>query len=263
MKDTFDAEAARFDHVLARTIPRFQRRGEGKANATINNELALLRRTLNLGARATPPKVTRTIHIPKLKVNNVRKGFFEREEYVKLRNALPDDLRGVLTFGYFTGCRRGEILKLQWSQVDLLERIIRLEPGTTKNDEGRTIPLLADELYQTIAMQKAIRDEKYPECPWVFFRDGVACVLDHGLSLASGSGQAIMSMMSCRPTIPTRRPSRTTRTCRVSCMIIIAATSARGISSVAVNGSRSITSDTGKSETVSTSFWKGSNSLER
>ena len=39
---------------------------------------------------------------------------------------------------------KGEILRMQWSQVDLLERTIRLEPGTTKNKEGRTIPLAAD-----------------------------------------------------------------------------------------------------------------------
>ncbi len=31
---------------------------------------------------------------------------------------------------------------------------------------------LAPELYEVLAMQKAIRDEKYPGCPWVFFRDG-------------------------------------------------------------------------------------------
>jgi hypothetical protein len=33
------------------------------------------------------------------------------------------------------------IIALEWSQVDLEARVIRLWPGTTKNDEGRILPL--------------------------------------------------------------------------------------------------------------------------
>jgi len=80
-------------------------------------------------------------------------------------------LRPVLTFAYYTGCRKGEILSLQWSQLDLLEQIVRLEAGTTKNDEARMIPLAPD-LCEVLKMQKSIRDQKYPGCPWVFFRNG-------------------------------------------------------------------------------------------
>ena len=52
-----------------------------------------------------------------------------------------------------------------------MERAVRLEPGTTKDEEARLIPL-SKELYEVLAMQMAIRDEKYPDCPWVFFREG-------------------------------------------------------------------------------------------
>ena len=148
-----------------------RRKQEGKSNATINHELSLLRRALNLGKQATPPRVLRAPHIPKLKEDNVRKGFFEHGDFVKLRAELPEELRPLVTFAYFTGCRRGEILSLRWDQVDLAERIVRLEPGTTKNDEARAIPL-GVELYETLSMQKAIRDAKHPECAHVFHRSG-------------------------------------------------------------------------------------------
>ena len=50
-------------------------------------------------------------------------------------------------------------------------RVVRLEPGQTKNDESRLVPL-AGELLEMLRMQKDIRDEKWAGCPWVFFRSG-------------------------------------------------------------------------------------------
>ena len=147
------------------------RQAKGRANATINHELALLRRAFNLGRQEHPPKVATVPYIPVLKENNIRKGFFEDDQYRALLAALPEYLRPLLSFAYFTGCRRGEILGLKWSQVDLIERTVRLEPGETKNKQGRLIPL-ASELFQVLAQQKKRRDQDWPECPWVFCRDG-------------------------------------------------------------------------------------------
>ena len=78
--------------------------------------------------------------------------------------------RLAASFAYLTGCRRGEILPLGWDQTDLAERVVRLELGTTKNDQPRVIPL-APELYEILVMQEAIRDRDYPTCPWVFFQE--------------------------------------------------------------------------------------------
>jgi len=149
-----------------------KRRAEGIANSTINRELGRLHRAFTLGAECTPPKVNRVPKIPKLEENNIRKGFFERSEFTRLRNELPSHLRPLVTFAFETGCRKGEILGLRWNQVDLIERIIRLEPGETKNDEGRTIPIMSDEMFLMLVEQKKLKDEKWPASPWVFSRDG-------------------------------------------------------------------------------------------
>jgi len=71
------------------TTPRISayiesRINDGAANATINRELAALKRMLNLGAQQTPPIVDRVPHIPMLQENNIRKGFFEHDEFLAL-----------------------------------------------------------------------------------------------------------------------------------------------------------------------------------
>ncbi len=141
------------------------------ANATVNRELAALRRMLNLAAKATPPKLYKVPHVPLLREDNVRQGFVEYEDYLAVKAAAPDYLRPIITMAFYTGCRRGEILSLKWSQVDLNRRLIRLNPGETKNREGRVV-YMGSELYEALAEQKTQRDWSWPDCESVFTRSG-------------------------------------------------------------------------------------------
>src|SRR2546425_209667 len=116
-----------------------ERQDERAAPATIRNELAALKRMFTLGLRAG--KVTVRPHIPAIQVSNARAGFFEPGDFTALEAALPADLKGVVTFAYCTGWRiPSEILPLTWAQMDFRAGVVRLEPHSTKNDEGRTFP---------------------------------------------------------------------------------------------------------------------------
>ena len=94
------------------------------SNATVNRELSLLRRAFNLGKQATPPLVTTIPHFPMLPENNVRRGFLEDDRYRAVLRELPREIQPLLVIGYHTGCRSGELLSLQWEQVDLRARRI-------------------------------------------------------------------------------------------------------------------------------------------
>ena len=84
-------------------------------------------------------------YLPLLKEGNVRQGFFEREQFERVKGHLPWALQGVAAFAYITGWRTpSEILPLQWRHVDLKTGEVRLEPGATKNGEGRVFPFTTE-----------------------------------------------------------------------------------------------------------------------
>lgn len=143
-----------------------RRQSEGMANGTINRELAALKRMFRLGSQQTPPLVITTPHIPHLQENNVRQGFFTEDEYKLLRAALPDHAKMPLIIGYWTGMRAGEIVMLRWEQIDLERGLLRLEPGTTKNNQGRLVPLV-NEVREALWQWKKQTLHRYPACPWV------------------------------------------------------------------------------------------------
>jgi integrase len=144
------------------------RLSEGAKNGTVNRELSALKRMLQLGARQTPPKVDRVPYISLLKENNVRIGFLEHGEYLALMEKLPEYLKPVVSFGYTYGWRHSEVIGLTWDRVDLKSRVVRLEPGTTKNDKGRTVYLDDDMLH----MLKTLFSQRRLDTPYVFLRDG-------------------------------------------------------------------------------------------
>lgn len=84
-----------------------------------------------------------------------------------------------MTVAYLTGWRiKSEVLPIQWSRVDMNAGSVRLDPGTTKNDDGRVFPFTKfPELADTITRQReytsAVERQKGTIIPWVFHRNGV------------------------------------------------------------------------------------------
>ena len=133
--------------LIARYVDARQR--QAAKNATINRELAVLKRMYRIGHQATPPKVLRMTAFPHLKENNVRKGFLDDNQYRKLVDGTERWFRALVECGRTYGWRVSELLGMQVNQVDLDQRVIRLEPGTTKNTDGR-------EVFMTDAVRKLL-----------------------------------------------------------------------------------------------------------
>ena len=125
--------------LIARYVDERQR--EGAAGSTINRELAALKRMYRLGLASTPPKVYRVPSFPHLAENNVRTGFLEDGQFRKLVEGSALWFRAMVEVGRTYGWRISELREMKVSQVNLLNRTIRLEPGTTKNGEGREVSM--------------------------------------------------------------------------------------------------------------------------
>lgn len=130
------------DMTSDRVAEYIRQRQESKAAAaSIKYELACLRRAFNLAMRAG--KASQKPYIPTVAVDNARKGFFEAADFAAVEKTLPETLQPLARFLYLTGWRASEALGLTWAGVDFEAGIIRLEPGVTKNREGREFPFAA------------------------------------------------------------------------------------------------------------------------
>ena len=119
-----------------------KREAEGASGASINREMAFLKRAFHLAMRRTPPKVRSCPEMPAYKESAPRQGFLEDAQYTPLAMQCSKVglwLRALLTTAYSFAFRKGELLSMRVKQIDLSTGTIRLEAGTTKNGEGRVI----------------------------------------------------------------------------------------------------------------------------
>jgi integrase len=118
------------------------RQAQGVKNGTINRELAVLGRMLRLAFEHG--KLFRLPMIHKPKEAPPRSGFLEPAQFSAVCRHLPDDLKVAVSIGYAFGWRTQEVLGLERRHVDVERGTLTLDPGSTKNDEGRLVYMPPD-----------------------------------------------------------------------------------------------------------------------
>jgi integrase len=144
------------------------RTGSQRAIASVNRELALLRRMLNVAQREgwiarNPFNVGDTLI--SLADERKRERIITRAEEALLLDACTGKrahLRAIIICALDTGMRQGEILKLRWRDVDFENGIITVAAFNTKTMRERTLSLtfrLARELNRLYEQSPKNRDE--------------------------------------------------------------------------------------------------------
>ncbi len=141
----------------------------GRSPQTVNNELALLRRGLNLAFRQG--LIERAPFVALYRASMPRGGFLAPQDFPKLIFALEvldEVVAEVVRFLYGLGWRKEEVLGLTWDEVDERTSTLNLKAERTKMGKPRTVRLPED-LRQVLARRIAAKKEG---CPFVFHRDG-------------------------------------------------------------------------------------------
>ena len=159
---------------------RAKRQAASIEDSTINKELGALRAAYIHGhKRQSPKKVVELPYFPMVKTNGKRTGFVEIDEYDTILQEHCASLQPFWMLAYHSGCRSGELKNLNWPQVKFDWKVIELEPGTTKNDDGRYLPFYGD-MEDMLRRQKELAKEL--NCQSVLFwhpedqKRGVHCV---------------------------------------------------------------------------------------
>ena len=125
---------------------RDARRAQGLSPVTVNHDLKLLRKMLNWGVRkgyldttpfkrGTEPVIQLEREIPR-----ARRLEDEADEQRLLESATPH-LRSIIIALLDTACRPGEILSLQWADVNLERRELTVRAMKAKTRTARIVPL--------------------------------------------------------------------------------------------------------------------------
>ena len=148
-----------------------QKRLESVSPTTLNIELRSLKSTFNSAAKWGLLQENPFRKVSLLKVPQKPPIYLTKEDFKKLMGVVKEPLlRDVFLFAVLTGFRKGEILNLKWSGVDLQKRQVTIENSdgfTTKSGKSRTVPL-NDAVFEMLSKRDAERNG----CEYVFHRKG-------------------------------------------------------------------------------------------
>ena len=140
-------------------------RGQQRSKASVQRELELLSAIFTMATHHELIDSNPVRKVRKFKLNNQRIRYLTGEEESRLMRALQGRrarLRPMIILALNTGMRLGEILSLEWKQVDFLQNNLILTK--TKSDRIRYLPmnnLVREELL-------ALQTEVGTRCPYVF-----------------------------------------------------------------------------------------------
>lgn len=142
------------------------------SDSTINRELSVLSAAINYARREWEWELPNPVHGRKLREPEGRVRWITQAEAARLiqeaeREPNAPHLADFIRLALHTGCRKAELLGLEWRRVDLRERLIYLEAEHTKAGRRRSVPL-NDEAYVSMISRARFRAQHCPDSPWVF-----------------------------------------------------------------------------------------------
>ena len=119
------------------------RLSDGVSNATVNRMLEVIRAILRRAEREWG-WLERAPHVRMLAQAKHRVRWLSKQEADRLLSELPSHLKAMARFTLATGLRAGNVVKLEWSQVDLERRCAWIHADQAKAGKAIPVPLNAE-----------------------------------------------------------------------------------------------------------------------
>lgn len=110
------------------------------APATINRTLGAMKTALTIAYRRDMTPVDYGDKIKRMPENNARHIYLSIDQVKRLADCCSDQVRAAVWIALLTGCRRGEILKLDTR--DIQGDRLRIQSGNTKTLRERAVPIV-------------------------------------------------------------------------------------------------------------------------
>lgn len=150
-----------------------QRVADGVCESTVKRELKLFSAAINfVRVEYDHPELANPVQQLRLDGGEYRVRWISRGEAALLISAAEDYARrphlpNFVRLALNTGCRKTEMLGLEWNRVDFERAVFRLEPEHTKGGKRRLIPLNEMALSALRDQREWVRSRS-PGSPWVF-----------------------------------------------------------------------------------------------
>jgi len=138
------------------------RKSKGRADATVNREITILKHLLNYAAECEVIESNPVEKFKRLREEQKERPRFTEDQVQKVIDAVRPDCRPLFTFIRETGCRREEALSLQHWQIQQESGLVVFSEDT-KSKRYRYAPL-TDEALQAVKTLPRLKD-----CVYVFY----------------------------------------------------------------------------------------------
>lgn len=133
-----------------------RQRREKVTGPTVNREVACLRKVLSYAVEQGHLDTNPLRGVKMFQESAARQPVLTPEDELRLLKASPEWLQWIIRLAIATGCRRGELLALQWRHVDIENGAIVIEDS--KSGDSRRVPIHRD-LFEDLKAKRGKPDD--------------------------------------------------------------------------------------------------------
>lgn len=126
---------------------------KNRKKSTINRYISAIKRAYNIMLRDGLITYNPAQYVSKYEEDNRRYTYLSKDDWQKSKDKIPIQLRDIIIIALLTGFRKGNVLNLNWEQIDMQMRFIEILKQNNKGKKVIRYPI-SDALYKKLLEMK-------------------------------------------------------------------------------------------------------------